>query len=74
MEVCRRCDKRVKLIGGLKCPECGHTAGSQNLDTDWSQYDSDLGRSRVRGADSQSRPYRGDNPKRRYPLDFKEKK
>lgn len=68
---CPRCGKDVKMISGIKCPACEHVSMSQNLDTDWSQFDSDLGRKRAREADSQSRPDRSHNPKRRYPLDFK---
>lgn len=68
---CLRCGEKVKMIAGLKCPKCSHVRGSQNLDTDWGQFDPELGRQRAKDADRQSRPYRGHNPKRRTPLDFK---
>lgn len=68
---CPRCGaKKVKLIAGIKCPACDHVVGSQNLSTDWSQFDNDLGRTRVKDADGQSRASRAHNPKRRYPLKF----
>jgi hypothetical protein len=67
---CSRCGKDVKLIAGIKCPKCEHDNGSQNLDVDWDQYDSDLGRQRARDADSQNRPYKGNYQRRRNSLDF----
>lgn len=70
--ICTRCGQNVKMISGIKCPKCGHTAGSQNLDTDWNKFNSDLGISRVKDSDAQSRPYRGHHPRRRNRLDFKE--
>lgn len=67
---CPRCLRSVKLIAGLKCPKCDHVVGSQNLDTDWKQFDSALGRQRARDADSQTPTSRSHHPRRRYPLKF----
>jgi DNA-directed RNA polymerase subunit RPC12/RpoP len=72
IEKCPKCSKSVRMIAGLECPQCGHRLMTQNLDTDWKQYDSGLGRKRAKDADTQSRPDRTHNPKRRYPLDFEE--
>lgn len=70
---CPRCGQNVKLIAGIKCPKCDHVSGSQNLDTNWNMHDSDTGlANRAKDADRQSRLYKGNNPKRRNPLDFKD--
>lgn len=68
---CPRCGQDVKLIAGIKCPKCDHVSGSQNLDIDWRTYDPETGLTNKAGnVDKQTRPHKGNNPKRRNPLDF----
>lgn len=70
---CPRCSGEFKRISGfIKCSDCDYVLGSQNLNTDWSQFDDDLGRTRAKDADKQNRIYKGDYPRRRYPLRFED--
>ena len=48
---CPMCRKKVRMISGLICPKCGHKTMAQDLDTDWHQFDSDLGRKRAKSLD-----------------------
>jgi hypothetical protein len=69
---CQRCSGKLQKLSGFKvCAQCGHRLGSQSLDIDW-QNISDTGIKRIGGADNQSKPYRGNNPRRRVPLNFDE--
>jgi hypothetical protein len=71
---CPSCQKVVRFISGIKCPECGHVAGSQAPAHSWDsrQFDSALGRKRSPGADDQQRAHRPAGDTRRNPLKFDE--
>lgn len=69
-EKCPICEQTVNMISGLECPKCGHRLGMQNLETDWNQFDAELGRKKARNSDAQSKPDCTHNPKRRNPLSF----
>lgn len=48
---CPHCQERVRMISGLVCPKCGHKTMVQDLDTDWDQFDTELGRKRAKPLD-----------------------